>query len=79
MSSLDIRTGKYPGDDTRPAHIPRRHYRAIDAPKGCSLYWDQPLLEAAYRLSEITSDQKYAKAADDYIRDFLKHCIAGYG
>ncbi len=79
MSSLDTRTGKYPEDDSRPSQIPRRHYRAIDAPKGCSFYWDQPLLEAAFRLSEITGNGKYADAASEYIRDFLKCCIAENG
>ena len=47
MASLDTHTGRFPADDTRPPHIPRRHYRAIDAPRGCSLYWDQPALLAA--------------------------------
>jgi hypothetical protein len=79
LASLDTRTGHYPSDDTRPAHIGRRHYRAIDAPRGCSLYWDQPLLAAAHGLSAVAREPRYAQAADDYVRDFLRHCVAPNG
>ena len=79
MSSLDTRTGRYPADDTRPPHIPRRHYRAIDAPKGCSLYWDQPSCLAAHALSGVTGDPKYSQAVDAYVSDFLDRCVAGNG
>jgi len=79
MSSLDTATGAYPEDDTRPADIPRRHYRAIDAPRGCALYWDQPLIVAAHALSGIVGDQRYARAADAYVGDFLGHCVARDG
>ncbi len=79
MSSLDTRTGKYPEDDGRPAHIPRRHYRAIDAPKGCNLYWDQPSCVAANALSMITGDKSYSDAVDYYVSDFLERCIAKNG
>ena len=55
MASLDIRTGAYPENDMRPAHIPHRHDRAIDAPKGCSLYWDQPAVVAAHSVGIKTN------------------------
>ena len=79
MASLDTRTGRYPEDDTRPARFPRRHYRAIDAPKGCSLYWDQPSLLAAYALSDLTEIAKYAQAADRYLADFMERSLAHNG
>jgi hypothetical protein len=79
MASLDTRTGRYPTDDRRPPHIPRRHYRAIDAPQGCSLYWDQPSLLAAYALSELTGSERYRRAADRYVADFLERCVAHNG
>ena len=79
MASLDIRTGAYPEDDVRPSHISRRHYRAIDAPRGCSLYWDQPSLVAACSISEITGNPGYASAANGYIEDFLNNCTAQNG
>lgn len=79
MASLDTITGAYPENDTRPADIPRRHYRAIDAPRGCSLYWDQPAAVAAHSLSKITGEQKYAAAVDAYVEDFLDNCVAKNG
>ncbi|OGV36709.1 MAG: hypothetical protein A2X48_17080 [Lentisphaerae bacterium GWF2_49_21] len=79
MSSLDTRTGKYPENDSRPVHIPRRHYRAIDAPKGCSLYWDQPSCVAAHALSKITGEKSYGAAVDSYVSAFLERCIAKNG
>lgn len=79
MASLDTRTGKYPEDDRRPPDIPRRHYRAIDAPHGCSLYWDMPALNAARALSKITKNNRYADAADAYANDFLARCVANNG
>ncbi len=79
MASLDTRTGRYPADDRRPAHIPKRCYRNIDAPKGVSLYWDQPQIVAARRLSVLTGDRRFADAADAYLRDFLARCVATNG
>lgn len=79
MASLDTRTGRYPEDDARPAHIPRRHYRAIDAPKGCSLYWDQPAAAAASALSLATGNPKYQRAANAYVGAFLERCLAQNG
>ncbi len=79
MASLDVRTGGYPENDVRPEHIPRRHYRAIDAPKGCSLYWDQPSLVAAHFVSNITKNTKYAVAVGAYVEDFLDNCVAENG
>jgi hypothetical protein len=79
MATLDTRTGRYPEDDRRPPEIPRRHYRAIDAPKGCSMYWDQPALVAAHALSGVTGTARYAKAAAAYVSDFLERCVARNG
>lgn len=67
MAIIDTRTGKYPDFDLTP----KRVYRKIGAPRGCSLYWDQPMLVAARRLSEITGKSQFAEAADRYIKDFL--------
>lgn len=79
MSSLDIATGQYPKDDRRPAHIGKRVYRNIDAPKGSSLYWDQPALVAAHVLSGLTGSAPYADAADAYVQAFLHRCVAKNG
>ena len=79
MASLDTRTGRYPEDDTRPESIGKRVYRNIDAPRGCSLYWDQPALVAAHALSAATGEPRYAEAADAYVRSFLERCVAQNG
>jgi hypothetical protein len=79
MSSLDLHTGRYPEDDQRPQDIGKRVYRNIDAPKGCTLYWDQPALVAAHALSRLTGDDSYSNAADRYVCDFLDRCVAKNG
>ncbi len=79
MASLDVNTGRYPDNDKRPEHIGKRVYRYIDAPRGCSLYWDQPSIVAAHALSTITGNSKYSNAADAYVRCFLERCVARNG
>ncbi len=74
-SVLDVRTGRYPEGD----HVPKRVYRLIGAPRGSTLYWDQPSLIAAYALSDATGNPAYAQAADAYVRAFLAECIAENG
>ncbi len=75
MSSIDARTGEpvppQPGSDTY-----KRVYRNIDAPHGCTLYWDQPLIAAAYRLSDLTGELRYARAAEDYTAAYLRACVS---
>lgn len=74
-SVLDVRTGRYPDGD----HIPKRVYRLIGAPRGSTLYWDQPLVVAAHALSELIGVPAYAQAADAYVRSFLDRCVAPTG
>lgn len=42
--------------------------------QGCNLWYDQSLINAMRRLTKITTDEKYDKAADQYIAYFLKNC-----
>ena len=74
-SVVDVRTGRYPEGD----HVPRRVYRLIGAPRGSTLYWDQPMIVAAYGISEETGQARYAEAADRYIDKFLSRCVADTG
>ncbi len=74
-SVVDVRTGRMPGG----APVPRRVYRLIGAPRGSTLYWDQPLLVAAFGLSRASGDPAYAQAADRYVAAFLEHCVAANG
>jgi len=78
MASLDTRTGAYPQDAVHPK-VGKRAYRDILAPKGCTLYWDQPELVAAYAITKITADEWYAKAADAYVQSFLRKCVRADG
>lgn len=79
MSSLDVHTGRYPADDSRRGPAGDRICRNIHAPRGCTFYWDQPLIVAACALSEQTGDPRHAAAADRYVRDVLERCVAHTG
>lgn len=74
-SIVEVATGRQPLDD----QAPRRVYRLIGAPRGSTLYWDQPLLVAAARLAVLTGQAEWQALADDYIRAFLERCVAGSG
>ncbi len=72
---IDTRTGRHPDFE----HTPSRVYRKIGAPRGSSLYWDQPMVVAAHRLSQVTGRSEYRQAADRYIREFLNASVAANG
>ncbi len=78
MASLDTRTGAYPEGQPH-AKAGKRCYRDIDSPNGCTIYWDQPELVAAYALSSAGGDARYAQASDAYVRAFLDRCVASDG
>lgn len=42
--------------------------------RGSNLWYDQTLLRALKRTSQLTGDEKYQTAAEDYVRYFLSHC-----
>jgi hypothetical protein len=73
LASIDIENGGLP-----PAPYPakRRVYREISAPRGSTLYWEQPAVAAAYHLSTLSGDARYARAADDYLGGFLARCVS---
>ena len=71
-SVLNVRTGQYPEGE----HVPRRVYRLIGAPRGSTLYWDQPMVVAAGIVSELTTKPEYAHAADLYVEAFLSQCVS---
>lgn len=76
MASLDVRTGQVP--ESPPAANQRIHHYA-HTPGGVNAYRDQPHLAAAHVLSQITGDTRYVGAVADYLRDFLKRCVAHDG
>ena len=79
MSSIDTRTGRYPENDRRPPGVANRVYRNIGAPRGCTLYWDQPAIAAAHALAALTGDASLASAADACVMAFLQRCISKSG
>lgn len=74
-SVVNTRSKRCPQEE----HVPGRVYRLIGAPRGSTLYWDQPSLVAASRLSAITGDPQYTQAVDRCIDGFLSRCVAADG
>jgi hypothetical protein len=72
LASLDVHTGKAPAQPQASARV----HGYIHAPKGVTLYWDQPHLVASHALSDLTGDFTYAGAADAYVQAFLERSIA---
>lgn len=73
LASIDIVNGGLP-QELYPSK--KRVYREICAPNGSTLYWEQPAVVAAYHLSRLSDDERYAQAADRYLQDFLEHCVS---
>lgn len=76
MASLDFESGGFPAAEPRAG---KRVYRNIDAPQGCSLYWDQPLVTATRLAARARGEAPLAAAAEAYTREFLAKCVAGNG
>lgn len=74
-ASLNINDGKCENNEKSST----THYRSINAPSGCNLYYDQILLVSAYVLSKIKGDKSFAEAADRYVNFFLENCVAKNG
>lgn len=74
-SVVDAASGICPPD----ADPPSRVYRKIGAPRGSTLYWDQPAVVAACAVSALTGHPRHAEAAEAYIRAFLERCLRDDG
>lgn len=73
LASVDLRQGGLPAN---PDPAVKRTYRLIHAPRGSTLYWEQPAVIAAYAVSRLTGDPRYRAAADRYLKDFLDRCVS---
>lgn len=73
LASIDLIEG---GQNEQVEPKSRRVYRRIHAPRGSNLYWDVPLLVAAYRVSDISGDDAYARGADACVKAFLERCVS---
>lgn len=72
LASIDIRQG---GQFEPAPAASRRTYRTIHAPRGSTLYWDQPLVAFAMTLSDRRGQPAYRAAAEEYVRAFLDCCV----
>ena len=71
-SMLDLVTHRMPmWEEIRQAPGVRESDRALC---GGNLYHDVLTLRALYRLTELTSDERYRQAADAYLQYFMEHC-----
>jgi hypothetical protein len=75
MAVLDTTTLRSPREPDRLDAIVRLEGRIHRrAERGSNLWYDQGLINAMRRLSDLTGEAKYSRAADDYIRHFLANC-----
>jgi hypothetical protein len=72
ISILDCRNLRHPGHILPPIEGQRLHDRAS---YGGNLQHDVPLLFALDSLSDLTGEEEYQRAGQDYLRFFLKHCV----
>ena len=72
LASIDIRKG---GQFEPAPEKSRRTYRTIHAPRGSTLYWDQPLVAFAVWLSGRTGEPSYGEAARAYARQMFDCCM----
>lgn len=73
LAAVDVEKGGLPA---QPDPAIKRTYREIHAPRGSNLYWEQPAVVAAYQVSMLTADLRYAAFADRYLKDFLRLCVS---
>lgn len=74
MSIMDVETNTSPQvPETLDGLIRSEGRLHRRNPGGCDLWDDQPLIRTLYAFSELTGDQRYARAADDYIAAYFKH------
>lgn len=73
LASIDLRRG---GQNESITEQSRRVYRRIHAPRGSNLYWDVPLVAAAYTLSERTGDLRASQGTDACIDAFFQRCVS---
>ena len=73
LASIDLHEG---GQYAGVKDLNRRVYRRIHAPRGSTLYWDQPLVAVACAVSDLTGEPRYRAAAEAYVADFLGRCVS---
>ena len=68
VGTLDVRTLEMP--KTPLIYSGRSSF----PPDSCNLWFDQPTLRTMYRLTTVTGETKYSRAADAYIAYAMKNC-----
>ncbi|MGI9427122.1 MAG: hypothetical protein ACR2NM_00575 [Bythopirellula sp.] len=75
MAVLDadtLRSPRHPMQLDALVRLEGRLHRRSE--RGTNLWYDQRLIKSLYRMSKLTGEQKYAKAADEYVGYFFNHC-----
>ena len=75
MALLDTATLRSPSEPAQmdaDVRLEGRIHRRGE--QGSNLWYDQALIKAMRRLSDISNEKKYDQAADDFIRHFLQNC-----
>jgi len=73
LASIDLAAG---GQYAGVKDLNRRVYRRIHAPRGSTLYWDQPLVAVAWAMGERPDRARYRDACRAYVQDFLDRSVS---
>lgn len=80
MAIIDVRTLKSPAKPLLLDGLVRTEGRLHRrAERGSNVWYDQKTLAAMYKMTKLTGDPKYAKAADACLAYFLEHCHKANG
>ena len=73
---LDLKSHKPPARDINPMCV---SFDASFQSRCSNLYYDTNNIRMLYELSDLTGDNTYASAADDYLRYFMDNCVSKLG
>jgi len=76
LSLLDLETQAPLFKNPAPTAAPDAIRTTQPNPFSSNLYYDSATLQTFYKLSEITENQKYQQAANEYLQFFFEHCVS---
>jgi hypothetical protein len=75
MAILDAETQRSPRDPMELGSLVRLEDRIHRrAERGSNLWYDQALLQCLFQMSVLTGNDRFARAADEYVDYFFRHC-----
>jgi len=72
LDTVTLRSPSEPAQMDADVRLEGRIHRRGE--QGSNLWYDQALIKAMHRLSDISNEKKYDQAADDFTRYFLQNC-----